>query len=282
MVGAPSKRKVVRHLQSSYQVSERRACQVLGFARSVARYKSMKPPQDALRARIRDLAENRVRYGYRRIHILLRREGMKVNKKRVHRLYCEEGLQLRAKRPRRNVSCAHRQQPKQLSTAPNESWAMDFMSDQLVNGRKIRIFTVVDTFTRECLAVAPGNRMTSSDVVNVLDKISRARGNPKRIHCDNGPEFTGCVTDLWAYKSKVTLAYSRPGKPTDNAFIESFNGSLRDECLNTHWFESLEDAKVKLEAWKDDYNACRPHRALDNRSPLEFVAELKNKLARVA
>lgn len=272
----------MRYLQTHYEVSERRACQVLAFARSVFRYRSIRPAQEALRKRIRELAESRIRYGYKRIHILLQREGIQVNHKRVHRLYCEEGLQLRPRRPRRNVSGAHGQEIKRISRDRNEAWAMDFMSDQLVDGRKIRILTVVDTFTRECLAAVPGQRMTSNEVVAILKKIVKVRGTPQRIHCDNGSEFTGCITDLWAYRSKVTLAYSRPGKPTDNAFIESFNGNLREECLNTHWFDSLEDARVKLAAWVEDYNVSRPHRALNNRSPLEFVAELENEEARVA
>ena len=282
MVGAPSKRKVVRYLQYHYKISERRACKILGFARTVFRYKSIRPSQTALRKRIRELAESRVRYGYKRIHILLKREGYQVNHKRVHRLYCEEGLQLRPRRPRRSVSGAHRHQVKQIARARNEAWAMDFMSDQLVDGRKIRILTVVDVYSRECLAAVPRQRMTSTDVVNILGKIAKLRGVPKRIHCDNGSEFTGCITDLWAYRAGVTLAYSRPGKPTDNAYIESFNGSLRTECLNTHWFESMDDARVKLSAWVEDYNVNRPHRALNNRSPQEFVDEIENEDARVA
>jgi len=272
----------VRHLQSCFEVSERRACEALNIARSVIRYQYQKPDQSALRKQIRDIALSRVRYGYRRIHILLKRQGMSINHKRVHRLYCEEGLQIRRKRPRRHVSGAHRQPEKLLAVAPNESWAMDFVSDQLSNGQRIRILTVVDTFTRECLAAEPGFRISGIDVVRILTKIAEERGNPKRIYCDNGSEFTGRIADLWAYRSKITLAFSRPGKPTDNAFIESFNGSLRDECLNIHWFDSLEDAKVKLEQWRKEYNEIRPHRALKNCSPLEFRAELKFEPARVA
>ena len=161
-----------------------------------------------------------------------------------------------------------------MAQRPNEAWAMDFVADQLHDGAKLRILTVMDVYTREALATMPGFRMSGLEVVSILDKIVRQRGAPSRIHCDNGSEFSGKLTDLWAYRWKITLAFSRPGKPTDNAFIESFNGSFRDECLNLHWFTSLEDAKEKIEAWRRDYNEGRPHRALNNISPQEFAANL--------
>lgn len=151
---------------------------------------------------------------------------------------------------------------------------MDFVADQFNDGKRFRLLTVVDTYTRECLAIEPGHRLNSRDVTSVLSRIVAQRGKPKRIFCDNGSEFSGRVTDFWAYKQGVTLAFSRPGKPTDNAYIESFNGSFRDECLNCHWFTSLADAKVKIEGWRKDYNETRPHRSLNNLSPREFVAEL--------
>lgn len=257
-----------------YQVSARRACKLVKLSRTAYTYQATRAPQDALRKRIRELAESRVRYGYKRIHILLKREGIHVNKKRVHRLYCLEGLQLRSKRPRRRVSAAHRVNPSQKATKRNESWAMDFVSDQLQDGTKLRILTIVDTFTRECLAADVGYRMRSENVVNALTRITAERGKPKRIYCDNGREFAGRMTDLWAYANKVELAFSRPGKPTDNAYIESFNGSFRDECLNLHWFDSLSDARVKIEAWHKDYNESRPHRALNDLSPAEYAASL--------
>ena len=149
---------------------------------------------------------------------------------------------------------------------------MDFVSDQLVNGNRIRILTIVDTFTRECLAAFVGARLRAENVTQTLTRICSKRAKPDRIHCDNGSEFAGQMTDLWAYTNKVKLAFSRPGKPTDNAHIESFNGSFRDECLNCHWFESLADARLKIEAWRADYNESRPHRALGNLTPNEFVA----------
>ncbi len=272
MVGAPCRRETVRYLQGHYPVSERRACGVMRSSRSAHRYVSRRPPQDALRRRIRELATSRIRYGYRRIHILLKREGIHVNKKRVHRLYCLEGLQLRAKRPRRHVSAATRQPPKCKPQAPNRAWSMDFVADQTSVGEKFRALTVVDIFTRECLAVEPGQKLGGNDVIRVLGAIAAKRGAPRRIYCDNGSEFAGRLVDLWAYANKVTLEFSRPGKPTDNAYIESFNGSLRDECLNVHWFEDLTDAREKMQAWQRDYDESRPHRSLNDLSPLQYKA----------
>ena len=273
MVSASQRRSAVRYLQQRYAISERRGCQVTGSSRSSHRYQSVRPPQAALRRRIRELAESRVRYGYRRIYILLKREGVHVNKKRVHRLYCEEGLQLRARRPRRHVTAATRQPTRSKPRSPNVAWSMDFVSDQTVTGERFRALTVVDVFTRECLAIKPGKKLGAADVVSVLSGIASKRGAPSRVHCDNGSEFAGRLVDLWAYANKVTMEFSRPGKPTDNAFIESFNGTLRDECLNVHWFDDMKDAKEKLEAWRREYNESRPHRSLNDLSPLEYTAQ---------
>lgn len=272
MVSASQRRSTVRYLQQCYAVSERRGCRVTGTHRSVQRYESIRPSQAALRLRIRELARSRVRYGYKRIHILLKREGVHVNKKRVHRLYCLEGLQLRAKRPRRHVSAATRQPPITKPQAPNVAWSMDFVSDQTSAGLRFRALTIVDIFTRDCLAIEPGQSLGGAEVVGVLSKLAAKRGAPRRVYCDNGSEFAGRLVDLWAYANKVTLEFSRPGKPTDNAYIESFNGSLRDECLNVHWFNDLTDANEKMQAWRIDYNESRPHRALNELSPLQYKA----------
>jgi putative transposase len=267
----------VAYLRSHYQVSERRACSVVGQPRSVQWYKSRRPPQDALKRRIKEISEVRIRYGYKRIYVMLRREGWPVNHKRVQRLYCELGLQLRSRRPRRHVSAAHRQPPRRLAQRANEAWCMDFMADQLVSGRRIRLLTIVDVFTRECLAINVAPRLRSEDVVRTLTKLAGVRGAPARIYCDNGSEFQSRLVDLWAYTNNVQLEFSRPGKPTDNAHIESFNGSLRDECLNIHWFRSLVDATEKMEAWRIDYNESRPHKALNHRTPKEFAALMANE-----
>jgi len=207
----------VRYLQQRFSISERRGCDVTGSHRSTHRYVSTRPSQDALRLRIRELAHSRVRYGYRRSHILLKREGIHVNKKCVYRPYSEDGLQLRSKRPRRHVSAATRRPPRAKPQAPNVAWSMDFVSDQTASGRRFRALTIVDVFSRECLAIEPGQSLGGADVVNALNRIAAERGTPKRIHCDNGSEFSGRLVDLWAYANKVVMEYSRPGKPTDNA-----------------------------------------------------------------
>jgi putative transposase len=235
------------------------------------RYVSHKPDQAPLRLRIRDLAAARVRYGYFRIYILLRREGWLVNHKRVYRLYREDGLSLRLRRPRRNVSAANRER-QPVASAPNEMWSMDFVSDALFDGRRLRALTVVDAYTREALAIDVDQGIKGEQVVAAMVRIASSRGAPRTIRVDNGPEFISKALDRWAYENGVTLDFSRPGKPTDNAFVESFNGRLRDECLNSHWFLSLADARAKIEAWRRDYNESRPHTALGWLTPAEYAA----------
>lgn len=220
--------------------------------------------------RIKELAATRVRYGYKRIYILLRREGWPVNHKRVYRLYCEEGLHLRAKRPKRRVMAAHRA-TRPLTAKINESWSMDFVSDSLFNGKRFRALTIVDNFSRECLGIWVDQSIKGEDVVQFMKRISFNRGAPERVFLDNGPEFIGKALDRWAYENQVTLDFSRPGKPTDNALIESFNGSFRDECLNAHWFLSLQDAQEKIEQWRTEYNTFRPHSSLEDLTPQEFA-----------
>lgn len=253
-------------------MSERRSCAALRFDRSSHRYKTIRDDQAPLRQRIKEIAATRIRYGYRRIHILLRREGWMINEKRVRRLYGEEGLNLRQKRPRRHVMAARRREPSTL-TAANEVWAMDFVSDALFNGKRFRALTIVDAFTRECLAIEVDRGLRGDDVVAVLERQRFLRDRvPATIRVDNGPEFVSRVLDHWAYCNQVTLDFSRPGKPTDNAVIESFNGRFRDECLNTHWFLSLEDARAKIEAWRRHYNEDRPHTSLGSLTPAEFAS----------
>lgn len=251
-------------------MSERRAARVIGIGRSSLRYPSTRPDQTALRKRIREIAETRVRYGCRRIYILLRREGWKVNHKRVHRLYREEGLNLRRKRPRRHVTGARRE-GRSEAVRINDIWSMDFVSDGLFDGRRFRALTLVDNLSRECLTIHADQSIKGTDVVELLDELAEDRGVPNAIRVDNGPEFISKALDLWAYENDVTLDFSRPGKPTDNAYIESFNGSFRDECLNVNWFLSLEDAREKIEAWRVEYNEFRPHYALGDQTPSEFA-----------
>jgi putative transposase len=245
---------------------------LVSLSRSYFYYEPHPRDDRAERARIRELAETRVRYGMWRIHTLLRREGWLINHKKTHRIYCEEGLNLRRRRPRRRVAAAHRMARPEISTV-NECWSMDFVADNLFNGQRIRALTVVDNFSRECLAITVDRALRGDDVVATMDHVKSIHGTPKRIQVDNGSEFISKALDLWSYENGVTLDFSRPGKPTDNPFIESFNGSLRDECLNLNWFLSLDDAREKIEAWRVDYNEYRPHQSLNDRTPKEFITE---------
>jgi putative transposase len=274
------RRDVVTLLRAAYQVSERKVCAAMGFCRATQRYISHAAPQDELRLRLKELAQTRVRYGYRRLHVLLRREGWTVNAKRIYRLYKEDGLVIRPKTPRRKRSCRYRGERLEIS-APNQTWAMDFMSDTLFDNRSYRILTVVDCHSRESLAVEPRRSFGAFHVVEALDRIVRERGTPKTIRCDNGPEFAGRVLDQWAFFNQVELDFSRPATPTDNAFIESFNASVRKELLNASWFASLADARMKMDAWRKEYNEDRPHTSLKNQTPREYAdnARAARKLA---
>lgn len=234
--------------------------------------------------RMREIAAVRIRYGFQRIHILLRREGFIDNHKRTYRIYKEEGLNLRTKRPKRNKSASHRMDRPSLTTI-NECWSMDFVADQLFDGRKFRALTIVDNFSRKCIEIHPQQSIKGHDVVEVLERLRHHKGIlPKRIQVDNGSEFISKALDKWAYDNEVLLDFSRPGKPTDNPFIESFNGSFRDECLNTNWFLSLDDTKEKIEAWRNDYNSFRPHSSLDNLTPSEVYDKhrLKTNFSKIS
>jgi putative transposase len=257
-------------MKMAYKVSQRRACSTMVFARSVVRYESRADPQTALRMRLRELAMARVGYGYRRLHVLLWREGWRVNHKRVYRLYRDEGLGMRKRTPRRRKACIKRELRPQAAEK-NECWSMDFMSDELFDGRRIRLLTLVDNHTRESLAIHVAQRIRGMEVVEVLERVSKEHGRPRTIRVDNGPEFISKDLDLWAYWNHVQLDFSRPGKPTDNAYIESFNARFRLECLNEHWFMSLEDAREKAEDWRRDYNQNRPHSSLGNVPPEEYA-----------
>ena len=250
-------------------------CAVLKIYRNAYRYKSRKDEQAYLRMRIKEIAGTRVRYGYRRIHILLLREGWEINRKRVYRLYHEEGLSLRRKLKKRQ-KVATRTPITAIPSTLNECWAMDFVSDQLYNGKRFRTLTLIDLCSRECLALFANKSITGESVAGVLDELKHSRGLPGRIKVDNGSEFISKSLDAWAYFNKVQLDYSRPGTPTDNAYIESFNGSFRDECLNTNWFLSMEDARQKIEQWKDDYNRLRPHSSLTYLTPQAYARKQAN------
>jgi putative transposase len=264
------KRELVPELMQRFGSSQRQALRVVSLSASVYFYRSTARDAQALTMRIREIAHTRVHYGYRRIHVMLRREGYKDNVKRIYRLYREQGLSLRHKRPKRNKA-AQARQPKAIADYANQMWSMDFVADNLFDGKKLRMLTVVDCFTRESLAIHVGQSLKGEDVVRVVDAIATQRGAPQTIKTDNGSEFISKAMDKWAYEHKVTLDFSRPGKPTDNAMVESFNGRLREECLNEHWFLSLSDAERKIAAWRRHYNESRPHSALGWVTPTEFA-----------
>jgi putative transposase len=272
MVRPAVRRELVAWARAAYGVSERRACSVTKTARSTARRReSRRPKQEALKKRLKELAAVRVSYGYQRLHVLLRREGWPVNRKRVYRLYREEGLALRRKRPRRRKSAVVRLERLEAN-GPGERWAMDFIHDTQAGGEAIRVLAILDVFNRECVALEAKKSFRGADVATVLGQVGRERGLPEVIQCDQGTEFTSKAMDHWAYWNQVKLDFSRPGKPTDNAVAESFLASLRRECLTLHWFRDLEEARERLEEWREDYNNVRPHSSLGHVPPAHFGA----------
>jgi putative transposase len=271
-------RERVGFLKDHFGIGTRRACRLIKFSRASQYYKSKRNAfNEALLHRIKSIAAVRVRYGYRRIHVFLRREGYLVNHKRVYRLYAEEGLNLRIKTPRRRKAAVVRS-ARRIPTKANEVWAMDFMHERLADHRKIRLLTIVDLFTRECVALEVAYGFKSADVVRVLASACKKRGTPEFIRCDNGTEFVAEALDQWAYWNRVELDFSRPGKPTDNAFAESFNGRVRAEFLNPNYFETLVEARRAAGIWRYDYNEIRPHSTLGNRTPKEFALAVLDRL----
>jgi putative transposase len=262
------RRAAVARVRARFGLSERRACRLVGIGRATLRYERRRGEDEPLRRRLRELAAERPRFGYRRLHALLRREGIVVNHKRVERLYREEGLAVR-RRTRKRVARGGRGRPA-LPGRPNQQWGVDFVSDAFAWGRRFRLFTVVDVFTREALAIEVDTSLPGARVVRVLERLAAERGAPGEIVLDNGPELAGKALDQWAYERGVRLRFIEPGKPVQNAFVESFHGRLRDECLDRHWFLGLADARHTVEAWRRDYNRERPHSALGYRPPEEF------------
>ena len=251
--------------------SLRRSCRVIGLSTATWRYQRRTSATNiAVLERLQAHAAVRARFGYRRLHILLEREGLAVNHKRVHRIYQAAGLQVRRRR-RKRLTRAERV-PLPAASQRLDRWSMDFTTDTLADGRNFRTLNIVDDFTRECLAIEVDRSLPGLRVARVLDRLHAAVGLPKTIVVDNGPEFAGRTLGAWAYARGVTLRFIRPGKPIENAYVESFNGKFRDECLNEHWFVSLADAKAVIEAWRIDYNTVRPHSSLAGRTPEHFAA----------
>lgn len=267
MVTTSVRRDVVEFFKSRGQ-SERHACVLAGLGRSTCRYRRRRRDPAELVTRLRALASERPRFGYRRLHVLLRREGNAVNRKRVYRLYKAAGLAVR-RRTRRKLR-ALRPMPSVALARPNERWSMDFVHDYLANGRRIRTFNVVDAFTRECLAIEVDTSLPSARVVRVLDTLVWQLGLPESLRVDNGPEFISTALDRWAFQHGVKLDFIQPGKPTQNAHVESFNGHFRDECLSQAYWPTVERARLEAELWRVDYNCVRPHSSLRYATPKAF------------
>jgi putative transposase len=267
----------VSYTIGQYAISERRACRLAGISRSSRRYQPAADRDDALRERLRELARERQRFGHLRLTVLLRRENWVVNHKKVYRICREEQLLVPRRRRKRIRQITHAERPA-LERA-NQSWAMDFMQDGLADGRTLRILTIIDRYTREALALEVDTSIPGLRVRRVLDQLAAERGCPEEIRVDNGPEFLGRSVTAWCEEHHVLLWHITPGKPAQNGHIESFNGRLRDECLNANWFINLRDAQRKVASWGRDYNECRPHSALAYRTPFEFAGRLSFALS---
>jgi putative transposase len=264
-----AKREAVAGLVERFCVSQRRACNVVGVSRRVARYCSTRPDDGPLRQRLRELAAERRRFGYRRLGYLLAREGISPNHKKLLRIYREEGLKVRRRGGRKRALGTRA--PMAIPQGPNQRWSLDFVSDSFVDGRRFRILAVVDDYSRECLTLAADTSLSGARVARELTTLIGQRGKPHMIVSDNGTELTSMAILRWSKERHVEWHYIAPGKPTQNAFVESFNGRLRDECLNETLFTSMRQARVELEKWRQDYNKVRPHSKLGGKTPAEIA-----------
>ena len=268
-MGLVDQRSDARWLLSHYTASERRVCGLMGLSASSYRYESTRT-DEPLRTKLVELAREKPRFGYRRLHVLLQRSGEHVNHKRLHRIYCEAGLRIRRKKRKH---CVREGKPLVVRTAANQEWALDFAHDAVACGRAIRVLSVVDAYTRECLALEVDTSFASRRVTRVLEAIVAERRLPQAIRCDNGPELTSRHFLAWCVERQIELLHIQPGKPTQNARIESFHGRLREECLAVSWFQNLFDARRKIVAWRKEYNEERPHSSLGYKTPSEFAAQ---------
>jgi putative transposase len=274
MVTPAARRKVAGYIQEKHGLSQRRSASLVDIPTCTLRYRSRRDDEKPIRERLKALAQERPRWGYKRLHDRLRLENIVVNHKKVYRLYCEEKLKLRIKKGRRIKS--EKRGDVEQPTAPNQLWSMDFMHDSLCDGRSFRTLNILDTYTRQCLHIEADTSLNGERVVRVLECLIAQRGKPQVIRIDNGPEFRGQKLDVWAYKNQVKLDFIQPGKPTQNAHIESFNSKLRDECLEMEWFTSLSEARATIEEWRIDYNTQRPHSSL-NHLPPDLWAQKQNE-----
>ena len=256
-------------MRVEFSASERRVCGLMGVQRTSFRYRSCRDDSD-LRERLLELAREKPRYGYRRLHVLLRRDAIAVNHKKVQRVYRELGLTVKRTRRKRLERVLR---PRPALTAPNQEWSIDFASDVTASGRRLRVLSVIDSFTKQSLALEVDTSFPSRRVTRVLGAAIRSYGRPQAIRCDNGPEISSRHFLAWAVEEKIDVVHIRPGKPTENAYVESFHGRLRDECLNVSWFWNLFDARRKISAWQREYNSERPHSALRYLTPEEFLRQ---------
>ena len=277
MVTPAAKRNAVAHAVETYGMSERRACAIMAADRSSIRYRSVRPDDAPLRARLRELADQRRRFGYRRLHVLLRQEGHALNRKKTQRLYREEGLTVRRRKSRRRIAVART--PIPAPAGPNSRWSIDFVHDQLATGRRFRVLNIIDDVTKECLAAVADTSLSGRRVVRELEALIARRGKPGVIVSDNGTEFTSTAVLKFTQDHKIDWRYIAPGKPTQNAFAESFQGRMRDECLNEHLFFSMNHARVVIAGWVDDYNTARPHSSLGYLTPAAFALTLSPQRA---
>jgi len=277
VVTPQGRREAVAYVRSAHDVSERRACRALGVERALVRYRFMRPPDTALRERLKELAAERRRFGYRRLAIFLRRDGFACNLKKIHRIYKEEKLMVKRRRGRKKATGTRAPLPR--PDGMNQVWSLDFISDALGDGRRFRLLAIMDQCSRECLALIADTSLPGRRVVRELDTLIARRGRPKVIVSDNGTELTGRAVLQWASQCRIEWHYIAPGKPQQNGFTESLNDKIRNECLNEHWFDSLGEARQIVEDWRHDYNAVRPHSSLGYLTPKEFAAHLHKQSA---
>lgn len=270
MVTLAARKPVTQYLINAFRLSERAACKLVGLSRTAFRYQPKVSTDSGLRQRLKVLATQYPRYGYLMFHGLLRNEGWVKNRKHTYRLYIEEGLQVRTKKRKK---LTRPRQPMEVPTAPNQRWSMDFVSDQLSNGRRFRVLNVVDDYSREMVGQLVQVSISGRQVARYLSLLIEQRGKPGKIVCDNGTEFTSKAMFFWSKETGVTLGFIQPGKPTQNAFVESLNGKFRNECLNQHWFRTLDEARYEIELWREHYNNVRPHSSLNYMSPVEYAKQ---------
>ena len=270
MVTPAAKKPVARHLIDVFKLSERLACQLAGVSRTAFRYHPKVCTDIAVRKRLKELASQYPRYGYLMLHGLLKAEGLVINRKHTYRLYTEESLQVRTKK---RTKLVRPRQPMSIPTACNQRWSMDFVSDQLSNGRRFRVLNIVDDYSREMVGQLVSVSISGHQVSRFLSQLIEERAKPAEITCDNGPEFTSKAMFFWSKESGVNLGFIQPGMPTQNAFVESLNGKFRNECLNQHWFRTMEEARYEIDRWREHYNHVRPHSSLNYLPPVEYAKQ---------